>query len=87
MNKKEFAKAELDSNFKTFVVYVVFLNLIPALGIYPARTAQIISLLTKKIKIPDDYSDFTDVFLKEKALVLPERSKLNEHIINLEDSK
>ena len=31
--------------------------------------------------------DFTNVFLEEKALVLPERTKLNEHVIDLEDGK
>ena len=31
--------------------------------------------------------DFVDVFSKEKALVLLERTELNEHAINLEDGK
>ena len=61
------------------------LNLAP--GIPPDRAAQIASLLTKKVKIPDKYSDFTDVFSEEKALVLPEHTELNEHSIDLEDGK
>ena len=61
------------------------LNLVP--GIHPDRAAQIASLLTKEVKIPDKYSDFTDVFSEEKALVLPERTELNEHAIDLEDGK
>ena len=60
-------------------------NLAP--GIYPNRAVQIAFLLTKEVKIPDEYSDFTDVFSEEKALVLPECTKLNEHAINLEDGK
>ena len=44
-------------------------------------------MLSKKVKILDKYSDFTDVFLEEKVLVFPERTKLNEHAIDLENSK
>ena len=87
INKKEFAKAALDENSETFVVHVASLNLAPAPGIHPDRAAQIASLLTEEVKIPDKYSDFTDVFSEEKALVLPERTELNEHAINLEDGK
>ena len=85
INKKEFAKAALDEKSETFVVHVASLNLTP--GIHPDREAQIASLLTKEVKIPDEYSDFTDVFSEEKALVLPERTEFNEHAIDLEDSK
>ena len=85
INKNEFAKAALDEKSRTFVVYVASLNLTP--GIHPDMAAQIASLLSEEVKIPDKYSDFTDVFSKEKALVLPERTKLNEHAIDLEDGK
>ena len=85
INKKKFAKAALDENSKTFVVYVTSLNLVP--GIYPNREAQIAFLLTEEVKILDKYSDFTNVFSEEKALVLPERTELNEHAINLKDDK
>ena len=85
IDKKEFAKAALDENSETFVVHVASLNLVP--GIHPDREAQIASLLTEEVKIPDKYSDFTDVFSEEKALVLPERTEFNEHAIDLEDGK
>ena len=85
INKKKFAKAVLDEKSETFVVYVASLNLVS--GIYLDREAQIASLLTKEVKIPDKYSDFTNVFSKEKALVLPKCNKLNEHVINLENGK
>ena len=75
----------LDKKFETFVVHVVSLNLAP--GIYLDRAAQIAFLLTEKVRIPDEYSDFTDVFLEKKALVLPERNKLNEHAIDLDAGK
>ena len=44
-------------------------------------------LLTKKVKIPDKYSDFTNVFSKEKALVLPKYTDINEYAIKLKDGK
>ena len=83
--KKEFAATALDPEHETFVVYVASLNLVS--GIYPDKEAQIASLLTEEVKIPGKYSDFTDVFSEEKALVLLERIELNEHAINLEDGK
>ena len=75
----------MDEKSKTFVVYIAFLNLVPA--IYPDSEAQITSLLTKIVKIPDKYSDFINIFSEEKALVLPKRTELNKPAINLEDSK
>ena len=85
INKEEFAKVALDGNSKTFVIYMASFNLVP--GIHPDRETQIASLLTEEVKIPDKYLDFTDVFSKEKALVLPERTKLNKHAIDIENSK
>ena len=85
INKKKFAKTALDENFETFVVHVASLNII--LGIHPDKAALITLLLTKKVKISDKYLDFVNVFSKEKALVLPERTKFNEYVINLEDGK
>ena len=85
INKKEFVKVALDEKSETFVVDVAFLNLAP--DFHPDRAAQIASLLTEKVKIPDKYLDFTNVFSKKKALVLVERNKLNENVINLEDDK
>ena len=75
----------MDKKSETFVVYIAFFNLTP--GIYPDKAAQIAFLLAKEVRIPDKYSDFADVFSKEKALVLPEYTELNEHAIDLEDGK
>ena len=61
------------------------LNLTPR--IHPDRAVQIASLLAEEVRIPDEYSDFADVFSEAKALVLPERTELNEHAIDLEDGK
>ena len=61
------------------------LNLTP--GIHPDKAAQIAFLLAKKVRIPNKYSDYADVFSKVKALMLPERTELNKHAINLEKGK
>ena len=67
INEKEFAKTALDKNSKTFVIHVAFLNLaLVSISLHLDREAQIISLFTKEIKIPDKYTDFADVFSKKK---------------------
>ena len=85
IDKKEFAKAALDENSETFVIHVASLNLTPK--IHLDRVAQIASLFAKEVRIPDEYLDFADIFSEAKALMLPERTKLNEHAIDLEDGK
>ena len=49
INKKKFAKAALDENSKTFVVYMASLNLAPAPRIYLDRVVQITFLLNEKV--------------------------------------
>ena len=69
MVEKKFVAAALNLKHETFLVYVTSLNLVP--GIHPDREDQITSLLTEENKIPDEYSDFANIFLEKKALVLP----------------
>ena len=75
----------MNKKSETFVVYVAFLNLTS--GIYPDKAAQIASLVIEKVRIPDEYLDFANVFSEDKALVLSERTELNEYAIDLEDGK
>ena len=44
-------------------------------------------LITKKVKILTKYSDFLDVFLKKKTLILSEITKLNQHAIKLQEGQ
>ena len=60
IDKKEFTKVALDENSKTFVMHIASLNLAP--GIHSEKEAQIASLLTKEVKILDNYSDYANVF-------------------------
>ena len=41
-------------------------------------------LLAKEVKIPTEYLDFSDVFSEEKALILLEATKMNQHAIELQ---
>ena len=55
--------------------------------IHPARKAKIALLLPKKITVLAEYLDFADIFSKESAKVLPERTGINKHAIELEEDK
>ena len=87
INKKEFTKAALVKNIKAFVVHVSFLNLRSKMTIHSAQEAQIALLLAKKVTVPTEYADFSDVFLKKSAKVLLECTRINGYIIKLEDGK
>ena len=41
----------------------------------------------KEVKILDKYTNFVDIFLKKRALVLWECTKFNKHVINLKNNK
>ena len=86
IDKKEFIKAVLDENVKAFVVHVTSFsfNLMP---IYLAQKAQIALLVAKEVKVLIKYSDFLDVFLEEKALILPKVTEMNQHTIKLPDGQ
>lgn len=76
---REFAKMPLDENIKAFVVHMTFfrscLKLI--IRIYPARKIQIASQPTKKVKILAKSSNFSNIFLEKKTLVLMKITYLN----------
>ncbi len=86
IDKREFAKAALDENLKTFVVNISALE---ATTIHPSRAAQIAALQWDKvcIEIPAEYSDYGDVFSSDLAMELPENTGINELVIELLDGK
>ena len=57
--------------------------------IHILREAQIPALKQNEAstKVPNEYSDFSDVFSEEKILMLPEQTDLNEHAMKLKDGK
>ena len=81
IDRKKFSRAALDKYVKTFVVHITFLLTI---AIYPARKALIALLIAKQIQILTQYSNFLDVFLEEKALILLAAINLNKYDIKLQ---
>ena len=55
--------------------------------IHSAQKAQIALLLVKYVIVPEKYLDFTNIFLKKSAEVLPEHTKINEYAIKLQEDK
>ena len=88
INKKEFAKAALDGNSKTFVVHVASLSSAPFV-VNPFRRPEISGLIAKEasIKIPDKYIAFADVFFLDLAAKLSEHTGINDHAIELVDGQ
>lgn len=75
IDKRKFVKVVLNKDSENFVIYIAVLEVLSKLAemtIYPKKETRIAFLLTKKLKILEEYSNFAKVFLKEKALVLPE---------------
>ena len=85
INWKEFVKAALDENFEAFVVHVSSLRL--RISIHLEEKAQLILLLTEKVTVLVEYSDFADVFLEKSANILPKRTGANEYAIKVEEGK
>lgn len=87
INKREFAKAVLDKNFETFVIYMVALE--AESSIYSLQTTQIAALQSDKahIEIPAKYSNFADVLSPALAMEFSKNKKINEHNIGLLKSK
>lgn len=54
------------------------------MSIHLVQKIQIALLLAKKVTIPNEYLDFTNVFSKKLAVELPKRSDINKYVINLE---
>ena len=85
IDQKKFAQVALDENIEAYVMHVSSLG--SRINIYLARKAQLALLLTEKVTISTEYSDFANVFLKKSANVFPERIGANEHAIELEEGK
>ena len=75
----------LDENIETFVIYVTILT--SKMIIYLAQKAQIVLFIAKKITVLAKYLDFANVFLKESLEVLPKRTRISKHFIELKKDK
>ena len=59
----------------------MYMTFLLTIAIQPAKKAQIALLAAKKVKIFIKYSDFSDIFLEEKALILLEATEFNQYTI------
>lgn len=82
MGKKKLARVVINENIKAFVIHLASLS-----TIHLVKKAQIFSLFSKEVKIPNKYLDYADIFLEKKAAVLPEITNLNQRVIKLQDSQ
>lgn len=76
----------LNKNLEAFVIHITSFCLSQIL-IHLAQITQIALLVVKKIVIPVEYLDYTDVFLKKSVVKLSNRSDIKKHSINLKPSK
>ena len=81
IHKKEFAKAVFDKHVEAFMVYVTFLS---TMAIHLVIKAQITLLVDKKMQILAKYSNFSNVFLKKKTLILLKATKSNQYTIKFQ---
>ena len=87
---KEFAKAALDEESETFVVYVATLESpLAGMTIHPSPEAQIAVLIQDKAptKVLLKYTNYTNVFSFDLAMELTKNTGINEHVIKLQDAK
>ena len=94
VGKKEFAAAELDPKYETYVVYVGSVSFVASLSsfpldVYPSRRPQIAGLIAKEAptKVLAEYANFADVFSPDLVSKLPKHTGINDHAIELVDSQ
>ena len=92
INKKDFVIAALDGNSKTFVVHVAIRER-EKMPMYSKRQAQIKAqvgaLLFNKAptKVSTEYSNYSNLFSAEYVAGLQENTRINKHVIKLEEGK
>lgn len=87
LGKQEFAAIAFDWNDKTFVIYVIFIANLDS--VYFSCRAQIVSLKFDKTPIVflSEYIDFANVFFLVIVIELLKHTEINDHTIELINSK
>ena len=90
---KEFAAAVLDPEYATYLVHVGSVNFVvlrssSPLNDHPSCRPQEAGLIAKETptKVPHKYANFADVFSLDLASKFPKHTKINDHVINLEEA-
>ena len=55
---------------------MMYMTYLSTIAIYPAKKADLAFLFTEKVEILAKYSDFLNVFLKQKAFILSKATKV-----------
>ena len=87
IDRKEFVKAALDPNEEVFIIHIAIIT--SEMAIHLACQAQIALLKAEKalVTIPEEYSDYANVFFRKLATILPEHTEINTHTIDPEEGK
>lgn len=89
IDKKRFMAVALDKNIETFIVYVAILFTALIIQVYSTRQVQVSLLFANKSPVEDlpKCLDYTDIFLFDFTMELPENIYINKHVIKLEEDK
>ena len=87
IDKREFAAVAMNADNKTFVVHVAALAEPTTMPIHLSHQAQVDVLMSEETGIPNEYSNFSDVFSSDSTVELLEHNGINDHPINLLDNK
>ena len=88
IGKKEFAAVAFDPKYKTFVVYVVALNVDLGDEVHLLRRVKVAYLKVDEAptKVSSKYADFIDVFFLKLIIQLPKYIEINNYAIKLVDN-
>ena len=88
IDKKDFVITALDTNNKTFVVYIAIREW-EEMPVHFKRKAHVGALLFSKVptEVPVKYSNYSNVFSAEYTAELSENTGMNNHAIKLEEGK
>lgn len=85
INQNKFAAAALALDKEAFMVHMVYLK--AKILIHLAREAKMALMLVKKINVPKEYADLSDVFFKKSVAMLFNCSNIYKHIIDVKVDK
>ncbi len=90
IEKKVFATAAFDLEYKAYIIYIVAFNITSNIGnkMHLLRRAQIAQLQVDKvlIKVFSEYADLIDIFLSKLAVKLFKYKGINNYAIELIDN-
>ena len=83
IEKKQFIAKIIDLNYKTFIIYIVALNININIKVYISKKIQIANLNANKtfIEVFNKYANFKDVFLLKLTIELFKYNSINNYTI------